>query len=203
MEVINIKNFEYYNKLFLNSKKYSNSYKDLLYYKLGIWPDVLNLVRDQSKILDIGCGPGQFAKMLSDSNKQITYLGVDFSDVAIKKCMDLKLPDNYSFLLGDILDINNFHNIIDIFNPTNFICLEVLEHIDNDLQIVLNIPTGRDVIFCVPNFTDPGHVRCFKNIDEVFNRYRSLIDIKYYKEYGDTYKFYLCYGIRSQNTKYN
>ena len=51
------------------------------------------------------------------------------------------------------------------------ILLEVLEHISNDLFILGNLLSGTKVVFSVPTFGDPSHVRKFLTEKEIVERY--------------------------------
>lgn len=156
---------DFYNKVYETEQKYVEDYKSLPYYPVfqvarGMIQDIKN-----PKILELGCGTGQFAKMLWDSNLR-DYLGVDFSEKAIWIARTLS-PQNF-----EIADIRNYHNIND-FNLILF--LEVLEHLSDDIGVVERVPIGTNVIMSLPSFDDPGHVRMFKRKEDVVDRYGSLL----------------------------
>lgn len=50
--------------------------------------------------------------------------------------------------------------------------LEVLEHLDKDIEIILKIKRNTKVYFSVPNFNSEGHVRVFKNENDIVERYK-------------------------------
>ena len=54
--------------------------------------------------------------------------------------------------------------------------IETLEHLD-DLQVIENIPQGKNIIFSVPTFDDPAHVRVYPSENFIKNRFKGL-DIK-------------------------
>jgi 2-polyprenyl-3-methyl-5-hydroxy-6-metoxy-1,4-benzoquinol methylase len=57
-----------------------------------------------------------------------------------------------------------------------FTCLEVLEHLEDDLALVKRIPPGFLFIASVPNSPSVAHVRTFPTVGSVFERYgRELI----------------------------
>ena len=51
------------------------------------------------------------------------------------------------------------------------ICLEVLEHIENDLDVIDSLPSGKNLMMTVPNYNSFGHLRIFKDEKEVKKRY--------------------------------
>jgi hypothetical protein len=57
------------------------------------------------------------------------------------------------------------------FNTDVYIVLEVLEHIEQDREIISSIMGNKEVIFSVPNFDSFGHVRFFRDENQVKERY--------------------------------
>ncbi len=58
------------------------------------------------------------------------------------------------------------------------VCLEVLEHIERDLDVIANWKSGCECICSVPNFDYPTHVRWFRHEAEIVSRYGHLISIR-------------------------
>jgi len=157
-----------YNKSLLRKGKYSLdvSGEDSPYNKLFFsCIECLNL---DDEIIEIGCGTGQLAELLIN-NKFNYVLGFDFSkeaiDISKKRC----IANTNKF---KNININDFD-----FNSIDYNCvvsLEVFEHINNDIDIIQLIPKNSKVVFSVPNFDDPAHVRYFENEEEVIDRYSKL-----------------------------
>jgi 2-polyprenyl-3-methyl-5-hydroxy-6-metoxy-1,4-benzoquinol methylase len=74
---------EYYNSVYRSSEKFHRHYKDSPSYVL--WTQVMTFVKQfaHPKILEIGCGAGQFAHYLYDEGFN-DYHGIDFSAEAIE-----------------------------------------------------------------------------------------------------------------------
>jgi 2-polyprenyl-3-methyl-5-hydroxy-6-metoxy-1,4-benzoquinol methylase len=127
---------------------------------------------DQVQLLDIGCGPGQFAHMLYDLGLK-SYIGFDFSDEAISQAQQ-RVPEwkDHFFIqnayLTELYELNTTH--VSIF--------EVLEHIDYDLDVLAKIKSGTTVLASVPNFDSKGHVRTFQNENEIQKHYGNILDIQ-------------------------
>jgi hypothetical protein len=51
-----------------------------------------------------------------------------------------------------------------------------LEHVEADVPFVEQIPAGTRLVFTVPTFDDPGHVRWFNSSQEISDRYGKFID---------------------------
>jgi len=176
---------KYYNE---HIPKTISSYWVNLYNKaIGLLPSSTNI-----KIAELGCGPGLFAEFLYKKGYG-NYWGVDFSN----KCVELakeRVP-SYKFKVGNLYDKNIQKEFV---NYDVFIIIETLEHITNDLSIIKAIPKGRKIILSVPNRNDPAHVRYFKSIKQVRDRYKS--SIKFVKELiipgVGSKKFFLMYGIK-------
>ena len=147
---------EYYDDIFKSSSDMSR-YKNI-HLKIG------ELVK-HNNVLDIGCGTAELAKYIKG-----TYHGYDFSIEAIKIA-------NQNIKDGDFVcqtDIYNRFNYQDKYDY--YLCCEVLEHID-DFKVIRNIPSSSKIIFTVPSFKDPGHVRTYTE-EIVRIRYERFIDIE-------------------------
>ena len=81
----------------------SSAMESIIYYPLAV--DVMNK-SGAVKILDLGCGDGEFLRYLCQSNTQFTGYGVDIFpdsiDVAEKKTREAGLEDRIHFSLADI-----------------------------------------------------------------------------------------------------
>ena len=108
----------------------------------------------EGRVLDMGCGTGELRKFMPES---IDYKGFDFSGVASGDC----------FEVGNIYDYP-------LAGYDTYICLEVLEHVD-DIAVIERIPSGSSVIFSVPSFPDPAHIRTY-TLESMLDRYRDYID---------------------------
>lgn len=122
-----------------------------------IQKEISRIVGD-STVLDIGCGPGALAKYIKN------YSGFDFSKEAVR------IANHPNVWIGSAYDKSNFNG------ADYYVCTEVLEHLD-DLRVIDNIPSNQKVIFSVPSFDDPSHIRMFT--EPVLKiRYGQLFDFK-------------------------
>jgi 2-polyprenyl-3-methyl-5-hydroxy-6-metoxy-1,4-benzoquinol methylase len=184
----------YYNAIFESSTSYKQGYKHSHYFpgwqKAVEWLKRSN--KADMKIMDVGCGPGQFAEMLKD-NSFTSYYGFDFSEVAIDIAKK-RIPEWISqFQTADIFSSGLLES-----SAYDAICIfEVLEHLDNDIDCLSLIKSGTTVILSVPNFWDPAHVRIFDSVADAIARYDGIVDIQ------DTFemtrapaKWFYLYGIK-------
>jgi 2-polyprenyl-3-methyl-5-hydroxy-6-metoxy-1,4-benzoquinol methylase len=149
---------------------YERPYHDSHYYPLykSVLEEVVRF--GGRRVLEVGCGSGSFAQLLFDRST-LDYQGYDFSEVAIRKARARTgRPGRFSVAkAGDESTSSYEHDTI--------VCLEVLEHIENDLEVVKSWKPGVACVCSVPNFDSPDHVRYFRHEDEIARRYGNLIQL--------------------------
>lgn len=163
----------YYDAIYLKSEAYKTHWSKSRYVKL--WEAVLNEIDLKAPIIDIGCGPGQFANMCAEKGC-VKYFGLDFSEQAIKNAKALNEGlNNLEFLKSDIFNVDFV-----IENESQFIMLEVMEHIEKDLEYLAKLKKGNEgkkIVITVPTFNDAGHARFYKTEKEWVARFHSSIKI--------------------------
>ena len=184
---------EWYDDVYSRSEEYKKPYQDSVYYFL--WTVIADrILRSQaSSVLDVGCGPGQFAHMLSGLGVT-KYTGVDFSEVAVAHAQTI-VPA-FDFLVADAL-------MSDCYTAREYdvlVCTEVLEHIEQDIELLERVPEGKRCICTVPNFPLVSHVRYFSSKEEVAERYAKLFAdfsvCEYRGQRSESERFYLFEGVR-------
>lgn len=127
-------------------------------------------------ILDVGCGTGRFAKELASRGYDSDmYAGVDFSKANIEMARDYS-PSSTFFVFDVVREGLMFEGFALNFNI--FILLEFLEHIKADRLVVELLPSASQVVFSVPSFDYESHVRFFRDLADVKNRYAGLLSFK-------------------------
>lgn len=176
-------NSEYYNKVYQQggaNNTYLKHYAKTPYYHM--WTRAISWLKElgaeEQLIVDLGCGPGQFAEMLCHRGFK-HYRGYDFSNKAIemaesRECFSKDQTPGYGFTPRNLLDIS----ISEMNDGDVFTLFEVLEHIDNDMDVLHKINYGKPVIFSVPNFDDTSHVRHFRSPMAVYRRYGGIVSIQ-------------------------
>lgn len=175
----------FYNQYFQETPAYRLPFEDSHYFPLWVQVEFQLRPFKQQRILDLGCGPGQFAQYLKSKNYP-NYRGVDFSEQAVNMA---RQSCDYPFEVGDALTDSPYQKPFDAV-----VSLEMLEHIQGDLQVLNQLPHGTFCVFSVPNFDHPGHVRWFRSEYQVRKRYYRLIDIQQIHFINN---IYLCSGTRS------
>jgi SAM-dependent methyltransferase len=180
----------YYDKAFLNDRWYEH-YSNSEYYSL--WTIIEDRISRYLPrlIIDIGCGPGQFAAFLSDK-KYNNYVGLDFSKTAIEQAK--KINPQFEFLIADVFETD----LLLIRDYDLVVCTEVLEHVENDFKILQGIKKGTRFLGTVPNFPFPSHVRYFNDATEVYARYNKFfnkLDVKTHIADSKGTLFFLMDGV--------
>ncbi len=71
-------------------------------------------LKDDTRILDVGCGTGRFAFRLSDTNKRMKIHGIDLSKDMIEKAKAKLKQDEIHFTHGDVEKLPYESNTFDI-----------------------------------------------------------------------------------------
>lgn len=153
-----------YDELF--QKQLDNDAKQRLknqWNRSDLYKKASNFLSNNS-VIELGCGDGFLTNFIGKKK----YIGIDFCKVLIKNAKKL-YPDK-TFIVGDLRN-KKIHDMFDLKN--SYVCLEVLEHINNDLEVIEKIPKGCEFIFSVPSADNNYHVRYFKSFDEIKNRYKN------------------------------
>lgn len=164
-----ISTVEHYDKIY-TFEDYKRHYKQSSHFPL--YRQIMAFLKkfEDPKILEVGCGAGEFAHYLHDEELK-DYKGFDFSEEAIKIAVE-RVPQQ-QFWIGDAENERNYRCDYD-----TVVAIEVLEHVDNDIKILRNMRKGAKIVFSVPAFRYPGHKRWFKSIADVTLHYFYCIHIK-------------------------
>lgn len=99
--------------------------------KKPLWPELNKLteaVKEGESVMDVGCGNGRLLYGLKDKN--ISYLGVDFSSELVERARS-NFPE-HKFREGDILDLGKIEEV----GFDHVFCVAVLHHIPGfDLRV--------------------------------------------------------------------
>ncbi|WP_187442133.1 class I SAM-dependent methyltransferase [Sutcliffiella horikoshii] len=188
---------EFYDEVYLkggSGGNYHKHYSESIYFP--IWKKAVEQLRSRvstPNILDLGCGVGQFANYLFDEGFYL-YRGIDFSKEGI--LLAQKVNDKYRnyFRCENLYDTNYLRT----GNYNVVFMLEVLEHLDKDIEIIHKIKRNAKVYFSVPNFNSQGHVRVFKNEKAILDRYKDyfIFDNIFTFNLGKSNKIFLCESTR-------
>ena len=159
---------EYYDLNLRNVLKLLESSPWLRLYEAAA--DLMDDLDRGSRLVDLGCGTGRFAKLIT-SRGFTDYWGVDFSAARVAEARRYN-PD-LSFEVASIFD-----EITDgrVRHADICVLLDVLEHIERDIDVIAMIPPGTPIVLSVPNFDSAAHVRRFDDADAVWRRYGGFFE---------------------------
>src|SRR5690606_33353287 len=116
----------FYDEYYAKSESYHSHYLDSFYFPLWVQVEFMLPPFRHAKILDIGCGPGQFANFLEDRGYR-NYEGIDFRQPAIGMARKVS---SFRFPVADALSPEVLDAPYDVV-----VSMEVLEHITRDLDL--------------------------------------------------------------------
>ena len=162
------KDSQFYNEIYESAEDYQTHYKDSVYYVM--WTQAIQMLKEMEspKILEVGCGAGQFAHYLSDEGFR-DYHGFDFSAEAVKIA---KKRVSQLFVVGDAYDAAAYN-----FDYNVVVAQEILEHLKDDLAAISKIKPGSRIVFSLPLFDHVAHYRWFIRPREIEKRYYRLVDL--------------------------
>lgn len=157
----------WYDRVYYASEEYRKHYSASCYYFL--WCVIVDRIMraEISSVLDIGCGPGQFAMFLRDKGLK-QYCGLDFSEESIR--LAKSVCPQFQFVAADVFETD----LVEQSDYEAVVSLEFLEHVQDDLCVLERIRAGAKLYATVPSFPEVGHVRHFSSCSEVSERYGGM-----------------------------
>lgn len=158
-----------------------------VYQEAAVW------ISPAHEVVDLGCGTGRFLRLLLDRDHYGRLSGLDFSQAAVDVARTY-LPDTTI----DIADLRAWEPDGDRAGNTTYVCLEVLEHLEDDQDLVRRIPPGHDLVFSVPNYESQAHLRVFHDAGDIVRRYDSWLDFRRWSliALDDRHAIHLMHGRR-------
>ena len=126
-------------------------------------------------IFDLGCGAGGLALALTRTDWEGDYVGMDFSESSLELATLIRpgTAQSWEFVQADLRDDSPWD---DIPGDAQFVMLEVLEHLEDDLSVIQRwVPPGHRLVFSVPNFHSTAHQRVFSSPQQAYERYSPLL----------------------------
>jgi SAM-dependent methyltransferase len=161
----------FYDGIYARSRSYDGPIERLPWFELycaaAAWATAQRL-----NILELGCGPGWLASLLSmvSCRHFDSYVGIDFSNTALKQAA-ARVPDKrFVFLRRDL----NKARLKFAANRA-IVAAELLEHLEGDRELVAKLPGDSPLWFSVARFDARGHVRHFENASQVAARYGDVL----------------------------
>ena len=169
-EVQGEKSAEWYDRAFEEADDYSAHYSKSSYY--SSWTVIIDRIRQagSKSILEIACGPGQLACALRETGLLDAYTGFDFAEKRVAAAR--RVCPEFRFEVADAFVTTLFDDV----PYDTVISTEFLEHITDDIGVIRRIKPGTRLIGTVPNYPYTSHVRHFRDVAEVAERYAAHFD---------------------------
>jgi 2-polyprenyl-3-methyl-5-hydroxy-6-metoxy-1,4-benzoquinol methylase len=157
----------YYDEAFRTRQQYGLTVDAEHSWHSELYSAVEKVLDKKERIIELGCGTGQFAQRLL-KEKYNYVMGLDFSEVGIVMSSKRCKADRFH-------QINLYNLVPEVYAYIDTILiLEVLEHLERDIEVISVIPSGKRFVGSIPKFDDTAHVRYFTSLQQVEERYSEL-----------------------------
>jgi SAM-dependent methyltransferase len=104
------------------------------------------------RVLEVGCGLGNFTRLLADRE---LVVGIDVEPTCVQNLLN-RLPHQQNLVVRHLDVSDPDFRSLKTYCPDSIVCLNVLEHIEDDRFALANLhavlPSGGSVILIVPAF---------------------------------------------------
>lgn len=145
-----------------------------------VYEELARWLAGSEPLVDLGCGTGRFAVTAALNSHTGGYTGIDISSRALAET-ERYIAEVIAEYPVDELRVQDLRD----WQPpdirpaaTTYICSEVLEHLEDDLDLVARIPAGHRFLFTVPNYGSQAHVRRFQTPASIWERYGGLLEFR-------------------------
>lgn len=140
---------------------------------LPLYQEAAGWIPRNHAVVDLGCGTGTFLRCLEAERHEGDRVGIDFSEAALEAAARYLTTSRNRLEVADLREWQP-----DEHRPgnTTYTCLEVLEHLADDLDLVRRIPPGHQFVLSVPNYESEAHARWFRTCGEAWERYGGLLE---------------------------
>lgn len=164
-----------------------------LYLEAARW------VHPAEAVEDLGCGTGRFGHALAKEGHYGSYTGVDFSRAALGEAARYLAENVEKDVTLRRVDLREWQPDPERPGNTVYVCLETLEHLGDDVDLVRRVPPGHRLILSVPNYDSEAHLRTFRSVGDVWERYDRLLTFSRWSLVdlgGDRHRVHLVNTVR-------
>jgi 2-polyprenyl-3-methyl-5-hydroxy-6-metoxy-1,4-benzoquinol methylase len=150
---------------------------------LTMYETLAGMISPNEEVVDLGCGTGRFIELLRRNGHHAQITGVDWSASALEEAFEY-FGGNGNAPSFRREDLREWEPDSERAGNTIYVCSEVLEHLDDDLDLVRRIPPGHRFLFSVPNFDSEAHIRIFVGVGDLWKRYAGLLVFRSWRMVG-------------------
>jgi trans-aconitate methyltransferase len=166
---------------------------------LTTYEALAGMIDPHEEVVDLGCGTGRFIELLRRQGHYAKITGIDWSATALAEA------EAYATTTGaGVPDPQWVHQDLGGWQPDPlragnavFVCSEVLEHLEDDLGLIKRLPPGHRFLLTVPNFNSESHIRIFRSVSDIWDRYAHLLLFRLWRMVGsDRQGIHICEARR-------
>lgn len=147
---------------------------------LAMYETLAGMIAPHEEVVDLGCGTGRFIELLQRNGHYARITGIDWSATALAEAAQYAgATPNFH-----CADLDEWEPDPDRAGNTVFVCSEVLEHLEDDRDLVRRVPPGHRFLLTVPNFHSESHVRVFTGVGDLWERYAQLLMFQSWRMVG-------------------
>ena len=154
---------------------------------LPVYEALAAMIDPNEEVVDLGCGTGRFLELLRRNGHRAPMTGVDWSASALAEAFEYFGANDHEPSFRQ-QDLREWKPDLERAGNTVYVCSEVLEHLDDDLNLVRRIPPGHRFLFTVPNFDSESHVRVFARVGDLWRSYSGLLIFRSWRMVGTEQK---------------
>lgn len=144
----------------------------------------------EARVIDIAAGSSYIAERLLEDGRVVSYDWNDFNP-RLQNLVKERVQDDRFKITP--FDVDSDEYCLDEYNVMVGVSME---HLEKDLECVEKMPSGSLISICSPDLIDPSHVRHFKSLAEMGERYSPYIDFEIMEKYRNRITKFILTGFR-------
>ena len=151
---------------------------------------IVELMPKEASIIDVAAGSSYIAEHLLQDDRITSYDWNDFNP-RLQAIVGKRVQDERFRIVPFDLDSDDY-----CLDKYNVLVGVSMEHLEKDLECVQKMRKGSLVSVCSPDLVDPSHVRHFRSMAEMLDRYEPYIDVKLTEEHKAGITKFILTGYR-------
>ena len=148
------------------------------------------LIPSEARVIDVAAGSSYIAETLLRDDRVVSYDWNDFNPKLQNLVKDRIQDERFKITPFDV-DSDDY--CLDKYNVMIGVSME---HLEKDLECIEKMPSGSLISICSPDLIDPAHVRHFKSLSDMGERYSPYIEFEIMEEYRNRITKFIITGYR-------